>query len=570
VDPEDWSLMVTLLAVGFVAGLVTAISPCILPVLPVVFAGGTTGGWRRSVAIVVGLATSFAVATLFGIALLNALGLPLDFLNDLGIALLLLLAVGLVIDPIGALLERPFARLQTAPRVGAGTRSGLVLGAGLGLVFVPCAGPILAAIATAAARERFSTQAVLLTVAYALGAALPLLVLALLSQRLATTWSLVRTHARTVRRVSGVLIGTMAVVILTGAVMGLQTDVPAFASSIENHLITGSVASQLDTIKGEKANPFATKQGQHPSASLADLGAAPNFTGITAWLNTPGDRPLTLRELRGKVVLVDFWTYSCINCRRSLPHVEAWYRAYARDGLVVVGVHTPEFAFEHVVSNVAAAANGLGVTYPIAVDNNYGTWDAYNNEYWPAEYLIDQNGEVRHTSFGEGDYTLMEADIRALLTAGGATHLPAWTETPNRTPTGELTPETYLGYELQYEHDDENVDTELVPNVSVDYTLPNPLPSDLVAYGGYWDAHAEESTAGANATLEVSFTGQDVYLVLGGTGTVRVSLDGAPPSVVHVSGFPDLYTLYAGSSSTYGTLLLHVSPGVRAYDFTFG
>ena len=146
-------------------------------------------------------------------------------------------------------------------------------------------------------------------------------------------------------------------------------------------------------------------------------------------------------------MLVDFWTYSCINCRRSLPHVEAWYRAYHKDGLVVVGVHTPEFAFEHVESNVAAAAKSLGVTYPIALDNNYGTWDAYNNQYWPAEYLIDQNGDVRHTSFGEGDYATTESDIRALLMAGGATHLPAPTDVPNTEPTQATTPESYLGYQ---------------------------------------------------------------------------------------------------------------------------
>jgi cytochrome c biogenesis protein CcdA/thiol-disulfide isomerase/thioredoxin len=567
--------MVTLLAVGFVAGLVTAISPCILPVLPVVFFGGSTGGWRRSVAIVTGLAVTFGVATLFGLAVLSALDLPDDFLNDLGVAVLLALAVGLLIEPIGAILERPFARLQSAPKVGAGTRSGLLLGAGLGLVFVPCAGPILSAITIAGGKERFSTGAVLLAASYSIGAALPLLAIALLSQRLASTMRFVRTHARAMRQLSGALIGAMAIVILTGVAMGLQTDVPAYATSIENHLVSPSVASQLARITGEKTNPYANQQSKHPSASLADLGTAANFTDVTAWLNTPKDLPLTLHQLRGKVVLVDFWTYSCINCRRSIPHVEAWYREYHRYGLEVIGVHTPEFAFEHVVGNIATAIRSLGVTYPVAVDNNYGTWLAYNNNSWPADYLIDQNGEVRHTVFGEGEYGLMEADIRALLEAGGA-HLPAtWTDEPTAKLAGIGTPETYLGYNLEYEHTtragyESNVVTQLVPNVTADYALPSSLPAEFLAYGGTWDAHAEESTAGPGATLELNFTAQNVYLVLGGTGTVQVSVNGVARGIVRVSGYPDLYTMYAGSKPTSGTLLLHVSAGVRAYDFTFG
>ncbi len=185
-----------------------------------------------------------------------------------------------------------------------------------------------------------------------------------------------------------------------------------------------------------------------------DYGKAPNFTGITAWLNTPGDSPLSLSSLKGKVVLVDFWTYSCINCQRSLPHVEAWYNVYHRYGFEVVGVSTPEFAFEHVVSNVASAAKKLGVDYPIAVDDNYGTWNAYMNEYWPAEYLIDQQGAYQARGVREGSYAGTETAIRALLEAGGATDLPPATEVANRTPTEtRLSPETYVGYSRLQDED---------------------------------------------------------------------------------------------------------------------
>ena len=554
--------MVSLYAIGFVAGVVTVFSPCILPVLPIIFAGGSTGSPRRSIGIVVGLVTTFAVVTLFGVALLSALHLPSAFLNDLGIALLVLLGIGLVVDPVGRLLERPFARLSVTPRVGAGTSSGVLLGAGLGLVFAPCAGPIFAALAAAGSKQRFSWSAVALTAAYALGVAVPLLVIALGSQRLAAHWAAIRNHAQTVRRVSGVFILGMAALVATGAATTLATEVPSYASTV---LVSPSIQAELQRIDGEHANKFADAQKKDLASAIPNLGKAPNFTGITSWLNTPGDRPLTLAELRGKVVLVDFWTYSCINCRRSLPHVEAWYRSYRKDGFVVVGVHTPEFAFEHDVGNVTAAAASLGVKYPIAIDNNYGTWDAYNNQYWPAEYLIDQNGDVRHTSFGEGDYAKTESDIRMLLLAGGARHLPKATDLPNTAPTVATTPESYLGYSRL-----NNALNQISNDVMTDYQLPGSVPLDALGFGGHWEVGAESATAGTGAVLQLHFEAHDVYLVLGGHGTLRATVPGSAPVTIRVEGYPDLYTMFASRALSEGVLTLHVSPGVRAYDFTFG
>jgi len=303
--------------------------------------------------------------------------------------------------------------------------------------------------------------------------------------------------------------------------------------------------------------------------SLPDEGPAPAFAGITAWRNTAGDRPLRLAALRSKVVLVDFWTYSCINCRRSLPHLEAWYRAYRRDGLVVVGVHTPEFAFEHVVGNVTAAARSLGVTYPIAVDDGYATWDAYAQEYWPAEYLIDQHGDVRHTHFGEGDYAGMERDLRALLVADGARHLPAPTEVADTTPTAAedltMTPERYVGYERLAA-----TPTHVVPDAETRYALPSSLAANELAFGGRWDVHATEATAGRAAVLALHYTARDVYLVLSGHGTLRVTEGATTLRTVAVAGVPNLYTLVASHHVTTGVLVLHASNGLHAWDFTFG
>jgi thiol-disulfide isomerase/thioredoxin len=267
------------------------------------------------------------------------------------------------------------------------------------------------------------------------------------------------------------------------------------------------------------------------------------------------------------VVLVDFWTYSCINCQRTLPHVEAWYSRYAKDGFVVVGVHTPEFAFEHVVANVRAQSAALGVHYPVAIDDNYGTWNAYSNEYWPADYLIDSHGEVRHVHFGEGDYGGTEALVRQLLHAArpGAS-LPPPTNVPDKTPGGILSPETYVGYErFQY-----LLPSNQVAENTAAYHFPASLPLGGLGLSGTWTEQAQEATAGARAELELSFHARYVYLVLGGHGALGVSVDGRHSKTIDINGVPKLYPRYQAGSAQNGSLLLHAAPGVEVYDFTFG
>jgi cytochrome c biogenesis protein CcdA/thiol-disulfide isomerase/thioredoxin len=571
-----------LLVVAFLGGLITGLSPCIVPVLPVVVAGGSTGTSRaRPFLIIGGLVVSFSLTELVGSTVLSALGLPQNFLFWLGIGLLFLLAAGLMIPFLGEVIERPFSRLGSSRYANSG--GGFVLGLSLGLVFVPCAGPVLAAISVAAAHHRVSASSFFVTILYAAGAALPLLAFAVLAQRAATGWQKLRSHLPVIRRVAGAVLAATALAIALGLLDPLQRAVPGYTSALENHLeSSGSVARQLQALSGEHANKIAQKQAaasanQKSSAatssaresSLPMLGRAPNFTGIVTWLNTPGNQPLTLAQLKGKIVLIDFWTYSCINCQRALPHVEAWYNAYKNDGLVVVGVHTPEFAFEHVVSNIRSAAGNLGVDYPIAVDNNYGTWDAYNNNSWPAEYLLDQTGEARAYSIGEGDYSTMESNIRSLLTANGATNLPPPTDVADKTPSGTTqTQETYLGYsELSPQY---FVGTAIADNRATAYRAPSTIPDNSVAFNGQWTDRAQEATAGTNASLDLRFTANDVYLVMGGEGTVDVSYNGRHLATVAVSGIPKLYTLFSGSALQTGLLSLTFTPGVQAYDFTFG
>jgi cytochrome c biogenesis protein CcdA/thiol-disulfide isomerase/thioredoxin len=558
--------MAELLVVAFLGGLITGLSPCIVPVLPVVVAGGSTGTSKsRPYLIIGGLVLSFSLTELLGSTVLSAIGLPQNFLFWFGIGLLLLLAVGLMFSMVGEWIELPFARLGASRYADSG--GGFILGLSLGLVFVPCAGPILAAISVAAANHRISASSISVTLFYAVGAALPLLVFAVVAQR-ATGWKNLRTKLPVVRRVAGAVLLATTLAIAFGLLDPLQRAVPGYTSALENHIeSSGSISRQLRSLDGEHANKFAKNAATAAKMStLPKLGLAPNFTGIESWFNTPGSKPLSLAQLTGKVVLVDFWTYSCINCQRALPHVEVWYKDYKQDGLVVVGVSTPEFAFEHVVSNVRSAAGNLGIDYPVAIDNNYGTWDAYNNQYWPAEYLIDASGEVRAYDFGEGGYSTMESNIRSLLTANGATSLPPRTDVADKTPTNQTTPESYVGYE-QATYD---VGTAIVHNKPLVYKAPNPVPINSFAFNGTWTDRAQEATSGATAQIYLHFVASDVYLVMGGTGTVDVSFNGRHLSTLQVNGVPRLYTLFSGNALQTGQLNVSFTPGVQTFDFTFG
>ncbi len=515
--------------------------------------------------MVAGLVVSFSVATLAGSWLLSALGLPDALLRWLGIVVLGLLGIGLLVPAVGDLLERPFARMTAGREVAEG--GGFVLGLSLGLVFVPCAGPVLAAIAAVGAEHHIGVRAVLLTAAFAVGVAIPLLVFALAGQALATRMRGVRTHAATARKVIGAVLVVTALVLSLNLADGLQRTLPGYTDDLQTHIEANASARQaLAGVTG--AHGGALSDCTPSSPVLADCGPAPAFVGITKWLDTPGDHPLTIAGLKGRVVLVDFWTYSCINCQRSLPHVEAWNAAYAKDGLTVVGVHTPEFAFEHDVGNITAAAAQLGVHYPIAVDNDYATWNNYQNEYWPAEYLIDATGTVRHVDFGEGGYAQTETFIRQLLkTADPAIVLPPRTDVPDRTPQVQTTPESYLGYH----YSEPNLYEESVtPDAMTGYDAPGSLPQDTYAFGGRWDIGSEAAVAGQGATLDLHFQADDVYLVLGGTGTIAVSVDGVRTRTVTVSGVPRLYQLVGPGAFQRGTLSLAVPPGIQAYDFTFG
>jgi cytochrome c biogenesis protein CcdA/thiol-disulfide isomerase/thioredoxin len=568
--------MFTLVLIGFVGGLITGISPCVLPVLPVIFlsSGGSSGGSsdgqeragsRRPLLVVAGLTLSFSVFTLLGTLALRALPVPQDVIRWAGIVILVLLGIGMIVPRVEAVLAKPFSWVPQ--RTAGRDRGGFLLGLALGAVYVPCAGPVLAAIAVAGATGRFGGDTVALTVAFAVGTAIPLLIFALAGWRITDRLRAFRSRQRGIRIAAGVVVVGLAVALTFNVTDAVQRAIPDYTTALSNSVNeAGTVAKALGTHSSGVLGTCQQNAGQGP-AQLEACGAAPAITGITAWQNTPGDAPITPAQLQGKVVLVDFWAYSCINCQRAIPHVNAWSQAYAADGLEVIGVHTPEYAFEHVPANVAAGARRLGITYPVALDNDYKTWDEFHNESWPADYLIDATGEVRYVGLGEGDYPATEGLIRQLLTAAKpGVALPKATDVPDLTPTSPFqTPETYLGAARANSFAGKPA---LKPGTAT-YTTPKDVPEDAFSLAGTWAVTDESVTAKKDAVITLNYTADDIYLDVGGTGTITATVQGTTKTYA-VSGAPNIYTVLHRNGLGIGTLKVSLSPGLSAYSFTFG
>jgi cytochrome c biogenesis protein CcdA/thiol-disulfide isomerase/thioredoxin len=585
--------MFTLVLIGFLGGLITGISPCILPVLPVIFFSGaqnarsasaeadgavstevktkpTLSETLRPYRVIAGLVLSFSLVTLAGTALLSLLHLPQDALRWAGLIALTVIGLGLIFPRFEEIIEKPFSIIpQWQARQG---KSGFGLGLAVGVLYVPCAGPVLAAIVVAGATGNVGLPTIVLTLAFAVGAALPLLLFALAGRRIAERVGAFRRHQRRIRLIGGIVMLAFAVALAFNVPAALQRAIPDYTSGLQDK-VAGSSHIQNDIQNELNLGGLVNEQNAQLSNCtngapvLEDCGTAPDLKGITGWLNTPGGAPIDLKSLRGKVVLVDFWAYSCINCQRAIPHIVDWYRAYKDAGFEVIGVHTPEYAFERVPENVASGAKGLGMTYPIALDPNYSTWTNYRNRYWPAEYLIDANGIVRHIQFGEGDYDATENLVRQLLTsAHPGVQLPAATERADTTPTGFLTPETYLGVGKVGNYGG----TGAYGDGSATFAYPDRLPDDTFAYRGPWSLDDQGATSGSDqSSIALNYHATNVYLVVGGTGTVTVLRDGHT-TTVPVSGPPNMRQIVAGDSDGSGHIEVQLSQGLQAFSFTYG
>ena len=413
--------MLPVLAFAFAAGVLTILAPCTLPVVPLVLGVGSSGNGRRPLGIVIGFGASFLLVAILLASVLDAAGLTTSQLR-LGSALALaVLGATIAVPVLGRRTERWLAplggRVPAMAAHGDGMLAGLAIGAAIGLVWAPCVGPIMAAVLAVAATSGPTPRVFAIAVAYVAGAAVPLLAVAAVGRRVIAVAGGPAGRAR-VQRAFG------ALMVVTSLVVATRYDVP-LENAIANVVPDGSAASvgaAPSTVPGSTAAakgdglPVPLASDLPGTVPLDDLGPAAELAGITAWINSP---PLTLASLRGKVVLVHFWTFGCINCIHVQPYVKAWYDRYASAGLVVVGVHTPELSFERDLGNVRNAVAEDGVTFPVAFDPAFATWNAYANQYWPAFYFVDKAGRIRHVHAGEGDYAASEQVIRELLTLPG-------------------------------------------------------------------------------------------------------------------------------------------------------
>jgi cytochrome c biogenesis protein CcdA/thiol-disulfide isomerase/thioredoxin len=594
--------MFLLLLFALIAGAGTAITPCVLPVLPALLSASAAGGRRRPLGIVLGLAVTFTIAIVALAQLVKGVGLAAGAARTLAIVVLLIFGVVLLIPELAERIQAPLSRLaRFGPKTrGDGFWSGLAVGGALGFVCAPCAGPLLAAVTTVSASSGATSQVVAVALAYAVGLSAVLLLYALGGRAVLDR---VRRHTRghVVERTLGAVLLVTGVVMLTNLdvrfeeALAKDTSLPAFlvdptralenSNSVQNRLASLRPASRFaERQKLASVTPMPQQAGVAipgvKTPSLPKLGQAPDFTDNQRWFNTPSNQPLTLAGLKGHVVLVDFWTYTCINCIRTLPFLKGLYAHYHKDGLEIVGVETPEFTFEQEASNVQQAINSEGLRYPVVQDNRYGTWNAYQNQYWPAEYLIDAQGQVRHTQFGEGNYKEDEAAVRQLLYDAGAHNLPAPMTATAIIPSKNLgTPETYLnpqraeGFAQQLKGG-----THFYPGVSA------PILNEFGLHGT-WNATSQSirpTASGASITARVQAA--HVYLVMTSNDdkarTAHVLVDGKPISaaeagsdvhhgLVTVQG-QRLYSLVSLPGDQQQTFTVQIPPGISAYDFTFG
>jgi len=574
-------MLIYLLA--FIGGVLTILSPCILPVLPFVFSRADQPFRRSGLPLLAGMAVMFAVvatAAAYGghwVVRFNQGG------RYVAMFIFLLLGISLLFPSIAEVLSRPFvsagAKLQGNPSEKVGIGRSFILGISTGMLWAPCAGPILGLILTGAAVQGPDARSSVLLLSFALGAATSLGIALFAGSKVFSAMKRSLSFEIWVRRGLGVAVIAGVVAIALGWDTNLLTKLSFVdTAKAEEHLI-----NKLHTER-----PVVLAANAEAQPALADEGPFPDLSGAVAWLNSP---PLSTKSLRGKVVLIDFWTYSCINCLRALPYVEGWATKYKDAGLVVIGVHTPEFAFEKERSNVEKAVRDLKVTYPVAIDSDYGIWKAFNNEYWPAHYFIDGKGRIRHHHFGEGEYDESERVIQGLLKENGAQLSSSTTISVSGTgaeaaPGGNVgSPETYIGYR-RAEH---FASTERIAQDSRHTYTPQPrLSLNQWALGGSWKVGEESAVLQTSpGKIQFRFRARDLHLVLGTTKDGKpvrfaVKLDGAPPgddhgvdTDSHGSGTVQGHRLYQlirqnGPVEDRTFEIEFLDPGVQAFAFTFG
>ena len=543
------------IVIAFFEGLALIVSPCILPILPIVLAGSLTGKKSRPIGIIIGFIFLFTLATLFSRALIQFSQISEEIIRKGSYVILFLLGIMMLstylTDKFNLLtqsLTRVGDSLQTANNPESGLIGGIIFGCLIGVIWTPCAGPILAAVIVQVVLQKTTINSIFVVLAFTIGAGLPMLLIALLGRKIINTFYFFRSKTVLFRKLLGLII------ILTVIYLAFFFNMP---SSIQ----TSSSSTQI--------TPTTLMNG------LQTPYPAPNIEGIDAWINSP---PLTAKDLKGKVVLVDFWTYSCINCIRTLPYIKNWYAKYHDRGFLVIGVHSPEFQFEHDLDNVKNAVVKDGILYPVALDNQFVTWKNFDNQYWPAHYLINQKGEIVYTHFGEGEYDITENNIRYLLGLNSSVSKQkkeVWID------SSQQTSETYFGYDRMERFSSPE---SIIKNQVHQYSYPTHLSVNHWALQGQWIIHPDKIiSVSQGASIKLNFVAKNVYAVMGspnhptlltiklnGQEWLKKSGQNIQNNSVKVMAL-QLYPLITMQNLQQGTLeLIATNPGLEMYTFTFG
>jgi cytochrome c biogenesis protein CcdA/thiol-disulfide isomerase/thioredoxin len=587
-----------LFVLAYLGGVLTIVSPCILPVIPFVLARADRPFLRNGLPMLIGMALAFAVVA----SLASVAGGWVVSANQYGrLAALVLLAVfgvTLVFPEIADRLMRPLVTIgarisNSAEQAGEeNLLAPLVLGVATGFLWAPCAGPVLGLILTGAALQGASVQTTLLLLAYAAGAATSLALALVVGGRVFAAMKKSIGAGEWIRRGLGVAVLAAVVAIALGVDTGFLTNLSVGGTTaLEQGLLDKLRPNQKAAMTGPTMSGPATMKANPSASSTEDLPVEdimPSLEGAQQWLNSD---PLTIGGLKGKVVLIDFWTYSCINCLRAIPYVRAWAEKYRDHGLAVIGVHAPEFAFERNVDNVKKAIATLGIRYPVAIDNDYKIWRAFDNEYWPAHYFIDADGKVRHHHFGEGEYAESERVIQKLLVDAGNKDVPTGIASVNASGAEAAadspdvkSPETYIGYD----RGDRFVSPGgVVQDTSHTYAAGEPQLNDWSLTGKWTIANERAQLDEQDGSIIYRFHARDLHLVLGpsaegGKIRFRITIDGKPPGSSHgmdtdvdgngVVTTQRLYQLVRteGAVADHTFEIRFLDPGVQAYAFTFG